>query len=248
MDRTVPKEIDVVLDRSSPVPLYHQLAQAIEAAITDGHLVPGDRLENELSLTSRLGLARPTARQAIQELTRKGLVVRKRGVGTQVLHPRISRDTKLSSLFDDLVKTGKKPSTRLLEFSEDIDEDVLATLLTSAPDGRFVKVRRLRSADGTPIAILTNYLPVRFELTASILENAGLYAALRSRGVNLRVAHQSVRARLMTEEEATLLDETEPAACLTAERTVYDDAGRFVEMGHHVYRASHYSLEISLVP
>lgn len=248
MDRPIPKEVDVILDRTSPVPLYHQLAQAIEASISEGQLLPGDRLENELSLTSRLGLARPTARQAIQELTRKGLVVRKRGVGTLVLHPRISRDTKLTSLLDDLTKTGKKPSTRLLEFSEDIDEEIRASLLSSEPGGEFVKVRRLRSADGVPIAILTNYLPRRFDLTRESLENAGLYAVLRARGANLQVAHQLIQARLMTAEEADLLDETEPAACLIGERTVYDDAGRLVELGHHIYRASHYSMEVSLVP
>lgn len=248
MDRIEAKQIDVQLDRSSPVPLYHQLAQAIEAAIRDGHLVPGDRLENELSLTSRLGLARPTARQAIQELTRKGMVVRKRGVGTQVLHPRISRDTRLTSLFDDLVKSGKKPSTRLLEFTDEVEDDVVETLRTADSDSDFIKIRRLRSADDTPIAILTNYLPARFGLTEELLAESGLYAALRSRGANLRVAHQSVRARLMTAEEAGLLAEPDPAACLTAERTVYDDGGRFVELGRHVYRASHYSLEISLAP
>ena len=55
----------VELDRSSPVPLYYQLAQAIEAAIRDGALAPGDRFENELALAKRLTLSRPTTRRAI---------------------------------------------------------------------------------------------------------------------------------------------------------------------------------------
>ena len=67
-----PVELAVDLDRSSPVPLYHQLALALEHAINDGALRPGDRLENELAMTTRLGLARPTARQAIQELVKQG--------------------------------------------------------------------------------------------------------------------------------------------------------------------------------
>jgi len=77
--------VAVELDRSSPVPLYYQLAQAIEAAIRDGELSPGDRFENELALAKRLTLSRPTTRRAIQELVDKGLLVRKRGVGTQVV-------------------------------------------------------------------------------------------------------------------------------------------------------------------
>ena len=57
----------------------------------------------------RLGLARPTARQAIQELVKKGLLVRKRGVGTQVVRAQISRETRLTSLFDDLSRSGHEP-------------------------------------------------------------------------------------------------------------------------------------------
>ena len=81
----------VELDRSSPVPLYYQLAQAIEAAIRDGELAPGDRFENELALAGRLSLSRPTTRRAIQELVDKGLLVRKRGVGTQVHYIPVHR-------------------------------------------------------------------------------------------------------------------------------------------------------------
>src|SRR5467141_2964503 len=59
----------VELDRSSPVPLYYQLAQAIEAAIRDGELAPGDRFENELALAKRLTLCRPTPQTFIAART-----------------------------------------------------------------------------------------------------------------------------------------------------------------------------------
>lgn len=248
-----PKQLAIVLDRASPVPLYHQLAEAIEAAIRSGELAPGDRLENELSMTTRLGLARPTARQAIGELARRGLVVRKRGVGTQVLSSRINRETRLSSLYDDLERSGRKPQTRLLSFAVGpVDEEILTPLLESAGEvdesSQYLRVQRLRLADGAPLAILTNHLPTWLGLTEDDLRGSGLYAVLRARGINLRVAHQTVGARLMTADEARLLGEELPVACLTAMRVVYDDAGRLIEIGQHVYRASHYSLEVSLAP
>lgn len=248
-----PKQLDIGLDRTSPVPLYHQLAQAIETAILSGELLPGDRLENELAMTTRLGLARPTARQAIGELARKGLVVRKRGVGTQVLSARINRETRLSSLYDDLERSGRKPRTRLLSFGVgSADDEILTPLLESSGEvdesAQYIRARRLRTADGAPLAILTNHLPEWTAVTEEDLSDTGLYAALRARGITLKVAHQSVGARLMTADEAELLGESEPAACLTALRVVYDDTGRLVEIGQHVYRASHYSLEVSLAP
>ena len=247
--RLEPKQLPVVLDRDSPVPLYHQLAQAIEAAIINGELQPGDRLENELSLTTRLGLARPTARQAIGELARKGLVVRKRGVGTQVLRAQINRETKLSSLYDDLAKSGRHPQTRLLSYTVGPPDDEIVPAANEIEEsGEYVRVRRLRIADGKPLAILTNHLPATLAPSEDELSDTGLYAALRTHGIRLSVAHQRVSARLMSAEEAKLLGERRPAACLTALRVVYDDNGRLVEVGQHVYRASHYSLDVSLVP
>jgi GntR family transcriptional regulator len=245
----VVRELDITLERNSPVPLYYQVAQAIEHAINTGALAPGDRLENELSLTSRLGLSRPTARQAIQELVKKGLLVRKRGVGTQVVRSQFRRDQRLSSLNEDIVKAGKTPSTRLLEFSvgkldQDIHDAIDAAAIT---DTEFIKMRRLRLADDVPLAILTNYLPARFEITEADMQSKSLYTCLRALGVNLKIAHQQISARLMTEEEAELLDEETPAACLTVDRLAYDDVGQFVEFGRHMYHAAHYSIQSSLV-
>ncbi|BAK36254.1 GntR family transcriptional regulator [Microlunatus phosphovorus NM-1] len=246
---SVARELDIRLERNSPVPLYYQLARSIEQAITSGELAPGDRLENELSLTTRLGLSRPTARQAIQELVNKGLLVRKRGVGTQVVRSQFSRDERLTSLNSDLVQAGKVPSTQLLSYSVGpLDPDVASALDASdITEQEFIKVRRLRLADDVPLAILTNYLPASFELTREILEQRSLYATLQSLGVNLKIAHQRISARLMTDEEAELLDEDAPCACLTVDRITYDDTGRFVEFGRHVYRAAQYSIQSNLM-
>src|SRR5215203_4503706 len=107
-------ELTLDLDRSSPVPLYFQVSRQIEAAIDAGQLAPGDRLENEISLADRWGLSRPTMRRAIEELVDKGLLVRRRGIGTQVVHGRVNRKIELTSLFDDLSRSGQQPTTEVL--------------------------------------------------------------------------------------------------------------------------------------
>jgi GntR family transcriptional regulator len=248
LDGPVVRQLDITLERNSPVPLYYQLAQFIEHAINAGDLAPGDRIENELSLTSRLGLSRPTARQAIQELVNKGLLVRKRGVGTQVVRSQFRRDEKLSSLNEDLAKAGKVPSTVLLDYSVGELDDEIRDVVDSADvlDSGFIQIRRLRLADSVPLAILTNYIPARSPITAEDLRQRGLYACLNALGVHLKIAHQQISARLMTEEEAELLDESTPAACLSVDRLAYDDVGRFVEFGRHIYRPAYYSIQSSL--
>ncbi len=142
----------VELDRSSPVPLYFQLAQAIEGAILGGELAPGDRFENELALAKRLNLSRPTTRRAIQELVDKGLLVRKRGVGTQVVQSPVHRPVELTSLFDDLARAGQAPTTKLLEFTVGVPAEDVAAELNLEPDAEVATIRRLRSTNGEPLA------------------------------------------------------------------------------------------------
>ena len=108
----------IQVDRSSPVPLYFQVAQRLQELIESGQLAPGSRLENEVTLADQLGLSRPTMRQAIQYLVDKGMLVRKRGVGTQVVHARVRRTVELTSLYDDLDRTHQRPRTDVLSLAE----------------------------------------------------------------------------------------------------------------------------------
>jgi GntR family transcriptional regulator len=236
------------LDRRSPVPLYHQLAQQLEAAIEHGALAPGDLLGNEIDLSTRLGLSRPTVRQAIQSLVDKGLLVRRRGVGTQVVHSQVRRPLELSSLYDDLEAAGQGPSTRVLRNEQVPASADVAAALTVPEGAEVVVLERLRSTHGRPVAFLRNHLPAGLlELDTGRLESTGLYRMLRAAGITLHSARQTIGARSATGEEAARLDEEEGAALLTMRRTAYDDTGRAVEYGTHVYRASRYAFDFQLL-
>jgi DNA-binding GntR family transcriptional regulator len=239
--------LTVELDRSSPVPLYYQLSQAIEAAIRDGELAPGDRFENELALAKRLTLSRPTTRRAIQEVVDKGLLVRKRGVGTQVVQNPVHRRVELTSLFDDLARAGQEPTTQLLEYRTGAADDEVAAELNLSSGHEVVTIQRLRSASGEPLAVMTNHLPIELAPEPEELESNGLYQALRARGVHIRLARQRIGARPASKAEARLLDEKVGAPLLTMSRTAFDDSGRAVEFGDHCYRASRYYFETTLI-
>jgi DNA-binding GntR family transcriptional regulator len=235
------------IDRSSPTPLYYQLAQAIESAIAGGSLPSGSRLENEILLAQRYGLSRPTVRRAVQELVDKGLLVRKRGVGTQVIQPHVRRSVELTSLYDDLASGGEAPTTEVLSLERLPATSSVAEELELKEGDDVVVLRRLRRSHGEPLALMTNMLPGRFEPTVEELSERGLYQFLRSQGVHLRVAHQRIGARLARAEEARLLEEPPRAALLTMQRTAFDDHGTPVEVGRHLYRASRYDFEATLV-
>lgn len=239
--------LSVDIDRSSPVPLYFQVSQVFEKAIMDGQLKPGDRFENELALASRLNLSRPTTRRAIQELVDKGLLVRKRGVGTQVVQTPVHRPVELTSLFDDLARAGQEPATTVLDYSVGPSSADIANHLNLEVGAEVVTMRRLRTSGGQPLAVMTNYLPVAIAPDRDELESAGLYQALRSRGVHIRLARQRIGAKAADRDEAKLLDERLKAPLLVMERTAFDDSGRVVEYGSHAYRASRYYFDTTLV-
>ncbi|REE95114.1 GntR family transcriptional regulator [Thermomonospora umbrina] len=241
-------DAQVRVDRNSPVPLYFQVSQQLEAAIRDGTLPPGSRLANEVALAERWGLSRPTVRQAIAHLVDMGLLVRKRGVGTQVVQPQVRRPIELTSLYDDLAAAGQEPRTEVLECTRvPADEDV-ARELALQPGADVLRLRRLRLTGDEPLALMTNHLPAGLlELTPEALADNGLYATLRAAGINLRIAHQTIGARPATSAEARFLDEHRGTPLLTMTRTAFDDKGSAVEYGSHVYRATRYSFTLTLV-
>ncbi|MEV5184958.1 GntR family transcriptional regulator [Streptomyces werraensis] len=241
-------QLELSVDRGSPVPLYFQLARQLESAIEHGTLTPGTLLGNEIELAARLGLSRPTVRQAIQSLVDKGLLVRRRGVGTQVVHSKVRRPLELSSLYDDLESAGQRPTTTVLVNTMVAASAEVAAALGVTEGSEVHRIERLRSAHGEPIAYLCNYLPPGLlDLDTGQLEATGLYRLMRAAGITLHSARQTIGARAATAVEAERLRERTDAPLLTMQRVTFDDTGRAVEYGTHTYRPSRYSFEFQLL-
>ncbi|MEV4704377.1 GntR family transcriptional regulator [Actinoplanes sp. NPDC049316] len=237
----------VEVDRSSPVPLYFQVASRLQELIEAGEIGVGARIENEVDLAERLGVSRPTTRRAIQYLVERGMLVRKRGVGTQVVHPKVRRPVELSSLYDDLVSADRKPRTEVLRLTVVPAPVDIAEALELAPGTEVTWIERLRYAGGEPLALMHNAIPLDLiHLEAQDLARHGLYELLRRAGYQPRIATQVIGARSATAKEARTLQEKRGASLLTMTRTAWDVSGRALEYGSHVYRASRYSFELNL--
>ena len=238
----------VVIDRDSPMPLYFQIAQQLEQAVTAGTLPAGSRLDNEIELSDQLAVSRPTLRKAIETLVRQGLLVRRRGLGTVVVARPVRRPLALTSLFDDLASAGRRPSTQVLTIEREPADHEVAAILGVPEGAEVIAVERLRSADGEPLALMHNYLPPALvTVDRAGLNSHGLYQLLRRQGVTLQLANQQVSARPARVREARLLGVPRNTTVLTMRRTTYDSAGRAVEYGSHCYLAARYSFEMTLV-
>ena len=240
-------QLPVVVDRTSPTPLYHQLAEQFTAMVADGVLKPGDPFENEISLAERLHLSRPTVRRAISELVDQGLLTRRRGVGTTVATHPVRRRDRLTSLHDDLLRAGREPRTTVLELRSGVLDEHAAEALGRRADTPLVFVRRLRSADAGPLAVLRNWLPPEFaDLTVEDLTRTGLYDVLRARGHHPVVGHQTIGARAATTAERRLLGLGKVDPVLTMIGHAHDATGAVVEFGDHCYRADQYALDVTV--
>jgi GntR family transcriptional regulator len=117
-----------MLNRSSPLPLYQQLAELLSREIAAGGLSPGARLPSELELAERHAIGRPTVRQATDLLVQRGLLERRRGSGTFVREPARRVDLfSLGGTLSSFREGGLDATTRLLgklverRVSEDAD-------------------------------------------------------------------------------------------------------------------------------
>lgn len=246
-----PPAVGGPVDKTSPIPLYFQIAENLRAAIESGVLLPGQRLENELQLSERLAVSRPTVRQAILRLADDGLVVRQRGVGTVIASRRIQRRLALSSLYEDLKAAGRTPATTVLSAGLATADNEVAAILGLTPGTGVCFLERLRYADGAPLAVMRNYMPQDLlsgsDLSAT-LSAAGLYETLRQRGVHFHSADEIIGARRATSAEARQLNVSRGSTVLTMVRIARDPAGRVIDYGVHAYLADRYAFRVTLGP
>lgn len=237
-------EID--LDRESSDPLYRQISQPLEELILSGTLPAGHLIEDEVSMAQRLNVSRPTARRALQDLVARGLLTRRRGAGTRVTPSHVRRSLSLTSLNEDLIKSGFKPRTQVVSYQVRLADDEEAALLHCEEGNEIVRIERLRLIDERPLAFMTNLLRVAAAPSLTQLSQLGLYACLGEQGLRPVSAEQAVGARVANDLDAKRLAIASGAALLTMQRTAYDAGGAVIEYGTHIYNAALYSFQFNL--
>ncbi|MCJ7552353.1 MAG: GntR family transcriptional regulator, partial [Ignavibacteriaceae bacterium] len=80
----------MIVDKTSPIPSYFQLQTWLKEQIQQGIFKLNDKIPTEEELVKLTGLARATVRQAIQNLSNMGYLVRKKGLGTFVTTPQVN--------------------------------------------------------------------------------------------------------------------------------------------------------------
>jgi GntR family transcriptional regulator len=225
-------------DRSKAEQIHDLLVELIRAA------APGSLLPSERSLAERLGVARMTIRQCVDTLHDAGLVRRIPGRGTFVREPRVSHSTTMRSFSEDMRVRGLRPGSRRLSVRTVPAPAAVAAELAVEP-GALLRVERLRTADGAPMALERTNLPAeRFPGLAALLDpDASLHQVLADRyGARVDTAEQRVTIAQLTKRDATLLEVAPGTSAFLIEGTGRDAMGRPLEHGSSLYRADRYEI------
>lgn len=236
------------LDPSSRVPLYEQFAQQMLAAIQQGALKPGAVLPPEPELAEKLGVSRQTVNQALTSLARRGLLNRRRGVGTFIAEPYVEQPLDgLYSFIRTLTAQGRLPSTKILGYRQTIDEQA-SSILTGSHDGLVFEISRLRLVDGEPFVLETIYLPVECgeQVPLERLRNEALHELLREIcGIQISHADETLRPVKLEPIDAALLGLASGEPAFLVERTGYSGS-QPVELRRSLIRGDRYRFRVRL--
>ncbi|WP_432822582.1 GntR family transcriptional regulator [Trichloromonas sp.] len=212
-----------MLNPQAPTPLYYQLAEKLAAGIRAGTYAPGSRIPSEHQLAASYGIGRPTVRQAIDSLVRKGLLSRRRGSGTFVCEPPQEIDLfSLDGTSASFRKKGLAMDSRLLGN---------AALQTVAGDTRnpfagrqAYQLSRLTRGEKMPVLLEELFLDAelfagldRLDLTGQSLSTvAAEHFYLRPSG-----GRQNFRISYLDDKRARLLEVATDTPLLLVERLLH---------------------------
>ena len=228
------------------VPLYHQVYLLLRQQLVDGQ-AEGTPLPPEMELVERFRVSRVTMRRAMDELVKKGLVGRQRGVGTFVKAPPAGRASS-AGLLDNIIAMARKTTVRVIGVERIPASAEVARELELPGGDPVIKAVRLRSLAQAPVSHITTYVPAAMGacLTPPALREKPMLSLLEENGVQPAHARQSISACLADTVLAALLEIEVGAPLLTVKRVVRDRANRPVQLLHGLYRPDRYEYRMEL--
>ena len=239
-----------VIDKTSPIPYYQQLADLLRGEIdarqpsAEVYSLPS---ENELAECN--GITRVTVRHALDVLEGEGLIFREKGRGAFAAARRVEQElTQLVSTTEAMRLRGWSLVTRVINLTTLPAALHVAQALELHPGDSVYELQRLRIVEDVPLSLQVVYLPAH--LCPHLEENdltRSLYRLLDTRyGLRLWTGHETLRARGATQSEARLLQVRKGTPVLSAERNTYASTGVAVEYLESVWRGDRYDFKVNL--
>lgn len=238
-----------MIDKNSPIPIYHQLEEYIKTQIENGALKADDSIPSEREYAELYQISRMTVRQAINNLVNDGFLYRQKGRGTFVNKQKVEQKLQgLTSFTEDMIERGMKPSSKLVSFEIIPASAPIASRLHLKENTPVYEIQRIRLADNSPMAVETSYLPANLikGVTEEII-NQSLYKFIEDHlSLTISEATQQIEAATAKELEIKYLQVEKGAPVLLIVRTSYLEDGTPFELVKSAYRADRYKFVHSM--
>jgi len=234
----------------SPIPLYLQVADILRERIARREWPPGSRIPTLETLAGEFRVARVTVRQAVQLLTREGLLAPRRGLGTVVTQGQDSPNTVvMKTSLRSLAAMYESTSAEMLTFDESHGKP-------PAPAGvgrlgeSYVFMRRLHFTEGQPYAIISLYLlqDIFQRSPEGFRSRAVIPHLLRMKSVRIDRAQQAMSIGAADAESARLLRVRAGTPVANVSRVFLDETGLILYYADVIYRGDWVKWEIELQP
>jgi len=237
------------LEVASSVPLWQQLESLIHERIRSrcpvGTLLPG-----ELELVERFGVSRATVRKAYDSLINKGVIERRRALGTRVIGTPLTEDLgRMKSFSEEMRLKGRNVLTEIVHVGLHTPPPVLAAQMGLSKSEHTLQIRRLRGHEQCfPLVLLTSELPERLGVAPTEDFSKSLYMLLQNKyGIAISHGLESIRASKATVEEARLLGIEIGETVLVIERLTYRRGDtQPIEFVRGVYRYDQYTFSMTV--
>ncbi len=199
-----------IIQRSSPVPLYFQLAAYMEEKISSKQWAPGQMLPSEEKFCRNLGVSRTVVRQAMASLESKHLIVKRDGKRSTVAFPKfeVGLMQSLCGFHEDAVASGQKPAASVLGLEVRPANAEVAEALGLREGDPVIALNRLRYLDGEPEGIEVTYLPESLcpGLIHEDFSRHSLYELLEGKcGLEMASGYRTIEAISAEQAHAELL-------------------------------------------
>lgn len=232
-------------DADSSTPLYLQVANKLSSAIAEGLWRADEALPSERTFCEVLDISRVSARKAIDILFEQGLIVRRQGSGTYIAPKLVQPLSRLTCFSEEIKSRGFQPGSRWLsrETVAANQEEVLR--LGLSPAASVARLKRLRLADDTVMAVEISTLPQRYLPNPTVITDS-IYTWLDEHKTPVVRALQHIKAVNATDDIAQLTGITPGTAMLMITRIGYLDSGLPIELTYSWCRNDFYDFVAEL--
>ena len=228
---------------------YFQIKQIYREKILSGEYKKGDRIPSEIEIQKLFDVSRITARQAILELEKEGMVKRGRGKGTFVIwQPGIEEElSHITSFTDEMKSHGRVAGTCNIQVDKVPVNKKIAEKLNLPSNQQVYRIKRVRTADEVKIAYFISYFPASTNLPMNPEEyQQSIYAMLDYSETGSPVTVQEKLSTMLPNEETQkMLHISKKQPVLVRERISYNERNELIEYTVCYYRGDLYTYTIS---